>query len=65
MLDEWVVFYGETGGPREHTVYCESYESWLAYKKFNPRWAGNNKLVARGLTEDQARAMVQMTQEEY
>lgn len=62
---EWVVYNGEKGGPNEHKVYCESWEDWEHYKRTYRSWAGNNKLVARGLTEDQARAMVQMTQEEY
>jgi len=64
MLDEWVVYNGKTGSTREHHVFCESWEDWLRYKKYNPAWAGDNTLVARGLTQEQAEAMVQLTQEE-
>jgi hypothetical protein len=64
MEAEWVVYNGETGGPNAHKVYCESWEDWVSYKRRNPAYIGQNELVARRLTEDQARAMVQMTQED-
>lgn len=70
MLDdeeEWVVYYGETGSRVEHNVYCESWKDWVTYADEYMRLHREpppNKLAARGLTEDQARAMVDMTREE-
>jgi len=64
MEAEWVVYNGEKGSSVEHKVYCESWKDWLAYLKHNPERKGNNKLVARGLTQEQAEAMVQMTRED-
>jgi hypothetical protein len=62
---EWVVYRGETGSKVEHKVYCESWVEWEAYLRRYPYRKGVNKMVARGLTQKQAEAMVQMTQEEY
>ena len=65
MLDEWVVYRGDAESKVAHKVYCESWKDWVSYRQRNPAYIGHNELVARGLTEDQARAMVQLTQEEY
>ena len=61
---EWVVYRGDAESKVAHKVYCEPWEDWVSYRRRNPAYIGHNELVARGLTEDQARAMVQMTQEE-
>jgi phage terminase large subunit-like protein len=67
MLDEWVVYNGSTGSSVEHKVYCESWEDWMNYANKYMRLHREpppNKMVARGLTQEQAEAMVQMTRED-
>lgn len=62
---EWVVYGGDKDSPNvAHKVYCESWDDWAAYRKHQTKYRDNNPLIARGLTEAQARAMVRLTNEE-
>lgn len=64
MDAEWVVYAASAIGSPRQKYACESISDWESYKELHPRYPADEQLVARGLTEAQAKAMVALSKGE-